>query len=189
VRARPLASPGMLRASVLVSTLVALACAGCAASPPPAVTPPPRLVLAEATPEPTTTAEPNTIAPALSPPPADAESEHKARQMNRVWGWTFLSVGIDGAILATVTSAMMLHQASVRSSECADKVCNTDGIAANGKLHDMAPWNAGAWVAAVVGIPVGVYLLLTNPTDKALHAEVGAGPTGSGSGLIVRGAF
>jgi hypothetical protein len=150
--------------------------------------PPPRLVLAEATPEPATTPEPDTT-PALSPPPADKESEHKARQMNRVWGLTFLSVGIDGAILAVVTSGMMLHQASVRSSNCADKVCNTDGIAANGKLHDMAPWNAGGWVAAVVGIPVGAYLLLTNPTDKALHAEVGAGPTGSGSGLILRGGF
>jgi hypothetical protein len=187
VRARPLASARMLRASVLVSTLVALACAGCAASPLPPAAASPRLVLAEATPEPATTPEPTT--PALSPPPDDKESEHHARQMNRVWGWTFLSVGIDGAILAAITSGMMLHQASVRSSDCADKVCNTDGIAANGKLHDMSPWNAGAWVAAVVGVPVGVYLLLTNPTDKALHAEVGAGPTGSGSGLILRGGF
>jgi len=171
-----------------VSTLCALACAGCAVAPPPPVAPPPRLLLAEATPESSTTPAPGAT-PALSPTPAYKESEHHARQMNRVWGWTFLSVGIDGAILAAITSGMMLHQASVRNSDCADKVCSPDGIAANGKLHDMAPWNAGAWVATVVGLPVGVYLLLTNPTDKALHAEVGAGPTGSGSGLILRGGF
>lgn len=130
--------------------------------------------------------------PPVSQPPEDHPSEHYSRQVNRVWGWTLVSVGIDGAILATITSVMMLHQASVRSSDCdAQKVCNADGIAADGKLHDMAPWNLGAWAAAIVGLPVGVYLLVTNPTDKALHTqvEIGAGATGSGSGLILRGSY
>jgi len=173
----------MPRPSILVGTFVGLACASCAASPPPAAaTPPPHLVVAEASPDPGT-------APASNDQGYLPESEHHARQMRRVWGWTALSVGIDASILAAITSGMMLHQASVRSSDCADKVCNPDGIAANGKLHDMAPWNAGAWVVAVVGIPVGVFLLVTNPTDKSMHAEVGAGQTGSGSGLILRGAF
>jgi hypothetical protein len=172
----------MPRASILVTTLVGLACASCAASPPQAVTPPPRLVLAEATPE-------SGTIPARSEPPADPESEHHARQMNRVWGLTALSVGIDASILAVVTSGMMLHQASLRNDGCTQKVCDAAGMAANGKLHDMAPWNVAAWAVAAVGIPVGVFLLVTNPTDKSMHAEVGAGQTGSGSGLILRGSF
>jgi hypothetical protein len=172
----------MLRSSILVSTLLGVSCASCAAATPPAVTPPPRLVLAEATPE-------SSTMPARSEPPADPESEHHARQMNRVWGWTALSVGIDASILAIVTSGMMLHQASLRNDGCAQKVCDSAGLAANGKLHDMAPWNAGAWAVAVVGVPVGVFLLVTNPADKSKHAEVGAGQTGSGSGLILRGSF
>jgi hypothetical protein len=100
-----------------------------------------------------------------------------------------LSVGADAAILATVTSFMMLHQNNVRSDDCVNKVCSADGIAANGKLHDLAGWNALGWGVAVVGVGAGAFLLLTNPSDKALGTQVGIGPTATGSGLLLRGAF
>jgi hypothetical protein len=166
--------------ALLSAALGALALAGCAASPAPVAVaaPPPHPILAEAAPaDPTRTEhdQPN--------------SEHESRQMNRALGWVLIGVGAEGAILATVTSFMMLHQNSVRSDSCADKVCSAAGITANGTLHSLAPWNAAAWGVAAVGTGVGLFLLLTNPSDKALHTEVGVAPTGSGSGLLLRGAF
>ncbi|MGD0528224.1 MAG: hypothetical protein ABSE49_24025 [Polyangiaceae bacterium] len=167
----------------LVAAVGALALAGCAAStPPPAAAPHP--ILAQATPaasdarpgEPTTSE-------------ASAKDDHQTRQVNRAWGWVALSLGADGLILATITSFMMLHENSVRSANCVDKVCSPDGIAANGKLHDLAGWNAGAWVVAVAGGVTGTYLILTNPSDKALGTQIVMGPTASGSGLLLRGSF
>jgi hypothetical protein len=163
----------------------ALAVAGCAASTPPrAVAAPggqataPHPIVAEATP-----------ALAETSPQQEPKDDHSSRQMNRVWGWVALSVGAEGAVLATITSFMMLHQNSVRNSDCTDKVCSPDGLAANGKLGDLAGWNAAGWGVAVVGVAAGAFLLLTNPTDKALGTQVGVGPTASGSGLLLRGAF
>jgi len=110
--------------------------------------------------------------------------------MRRFVGWTSFVVGADATLLALVTSGMMLHEASVRSSDCdAQKVCSANGVAANVKLGDLAGWNAAAWGVAVVGVGVGAFLLITNPSDKALRAEVGVGPTGTGDGLLLRGAF
>ena len=170
---------------ILVAAIGALAVAGCAASSPPrAVVPPvgqataPHPIVAEATP-----------AGGETSPEQEPKNEHASRQMNRVWGWVAVSVGVEAAILATVTSFMMLHQNSVRGDNCTDKVCSPDGLAANGKLADLAGWNAVAWGVAVVGVGAGTFLLLTNPSDRALGTQVGVGPTGSGSGLLLRGSF
>jgi hypothetical protein len=165
----------------LVAAIGALAVAGCAASSPPHAgqAPAPRLIVAEATPAP----------PAETTPEQEPKNDHQSRQMNRVWGWVALSVGVDAAVLATVTSFMMLHQNSVRSEGCVDKVCSPEGIAANAKLGDLAGWNAAAWGVAVVGAGAGLFLLLTNPSDRALGTQIGVGPTATGSGLLLRGSF
>jgi hypothetical protein len=169
----------------LVAALAALAVAGCAASSPPhAVVPPagqgtvPHPIVAEATP---TSGE--------TGPETEPTSEHASRQMNRAWGWVALSVGAEAAVLATVTSFMMLHENGVRGSDCVDKVCSQDGVSANAKLGDLVGWNAAAWGVAVVGVGAGAFLVLTNPSDKALGTQVGIGPTATGSGLLLRGAF
>jgi len=170
---------------IVVAAIGALAVAGCAASSPPrAVVPPggsataPHPILAEASP-----------AAGETSSAQEPKDDHHSRQMNRVWGWVALSVGADAAILATITSFMMLHENSVRSDDCVNKVCSPDGIAANGKLGALAGWNAAAWGVAVVGVGAGAFLLLTNPTDRALGTEVGVGPTATGSGLLLRGSF
>ena len=170
---------------IVVAAIGALAVAGCAASPPPralaspggAATAPHPLV-AEATP-----------APPEATPPQEPRDDHQSRQVNRAWGWVVWSVGAEAAILAGVTSFMMLHQNSVRSDDCANKVCSPDGLAANVKLGDLAVWNAVGWGVAVVGVGAGAFLLLTNPSDKALGMQVGVGPTATGSGLLLRGGF
>jgi hypothetical protein len=174
----------------LAAAIGALAVAGCAASSPPGALAPagalptvPHPIVAEATPAPPETSHAETN------PQEEHGEAHSSRQMNRVWGWVALSVGAEGAALATITSLMMLHQNSVRSADCTDKVCSPDGIAANGKIGDLAGWNAAGWAVAVVGVGVGAFLILTNPSDAALGTQVGLGPTASGSGLLLRGSF
>jgi hypothetical protein len=171
---------------ILAAALGALAVAGCAASSPsramaPAGGQPTALhpIVAEATPAPA----------AETSPEQEPKNDHASRQMNRVWGWVALSVGAEGALLATITSFMMLHESSVRNGDCSDKVCSLDGITANTKLGDLAGWNVAGWAVAVVGVGTGAFLLLTNPSDKALGTQVGVGPTASGSGLLLRGSF
>ncbi|MGH7282109.1 MAG: hypothetical protein ACRELY_11335, partial [Polyangiaceae bacterium] len=82
----------------------------------------------------------------------------------RAAGWVSLAIGASATVVAIATSGLMLHEQSVRSSDCnAQKVCSTDGINANNNLSANAPWNAGAWALAAVGTGVGVFLVLTNP--------------------------
>jgi hypothetical protein len=163
-----------MRVSRLVAALGALGLAGCAASP---------------------------ANRAAGPVPASAQAaggthaqeespDHRvARQSNRALGWVVLSVGAEAAVVATITSSMMLHQNGIRSDDCVDKVCSAAGLAANETLHNLEWWNAGAWVVAVAGVGVGAIVLWTNPSDAALHAEVGIAPTGPGSSVLLRGDF
>jgi hypothetical protein len=169
----------------LVAALGALAVAGCAASSPPhAVVPPPgqgtapHPIVAEATP-----------AVGETSPEPEPKSEHESRQVNRALGWVVLSVGADAAVLAAVTSFMMLHQNSLRGDECVNKVCSPEGVSANSKLGDLAGWNAVAWGVAAVGVGAGAFLVLTNPSDRTLGTQIGIGPTATGSGLLLRGDF
>jgi hypothetical protein len=180
-----------MHASPVVTALGALAMIGCATSPAhPAAAPVP----GASRPAAAVVATGNTeagAAPASGGSDARGESDdHRvARQTHRALGWVFLSVGAEAAVVATITSFIMLHQNSVRSDHCVDKVCSSGGLAANETLHNLAWWNAGAWAVAGVGGSVGALVLWTNPSDAALHAEVGIGPAGSGSALLFRGAF
>ena len=164
-----------MRASLLVAALGALALAGCAASP----------ANRAAAPVPAVSGQAGGGAHAREESPDDCV----ARQSNRALGWVVLSVGAEAAVVATITSFMMLHQNGIRSDDCVDKVCSAAGLSANETLHNLEWWNAGAWVVTLAGVGVGAILLWTNPTDAALHAEVGIAPTGSGSSLLLRGAF
>jgi hypothetical protein len=161
-----------MRASLLVAALGALALAGCAASP----------ANRPAAPVPSASGQ-------AGGGTQESPEDRVARQSNRALGWVVLSVGAEAAVVATITSFMMLHQNGIRSDDCVDKVCSAAGLSANETLHNLEWWNAGAWVVAVAGVGVGAIVLWTNPTDAALHAEVGIAPTGSGSSLLLRGAF
>jgi hypothetical protein len=184
-----------MRAPPLVAALgvtLAVAGSGCAGSPAHPTASfsgdaRPHPILAEAVPA----GSESPAAPASRAPRAREESmdDRVARQNSRALGWVLLSVGAESAVVATITSFMMLHQNSVRSADCVDKVCSTDGLSANTTLHNLEWWNAGAWVVAVAGLGAGAFVLWTNPSDKALQAEVGVAPTGSGPGVLLRGAF
>ena len=102
-----------------------------------------------------------------------------------------VSIGAEAGVAALVTSAMMLHEKSVRDSACdGEKVCNAAGIDANGSLAQLGGWNAAAWIVAVGGLGAGAYLLLWHPSkDDKRGPEVSVGPFGSGAGLGIRSAF
>jgi hypothetical protein len=101
-----------------------------------------------------------------------------------------VAVGAEAVVIAVVTSGMMLHEKSVRDSNCdTQKVCNQVGFDANGTLGLLGGWNAGAWIVAAAGLGVGGFLLWTNPADGGQRAALTVAPTGSGVGLGVRSCF
>lgn len=132
-------------------------------------------------------------------PPASESAD--SNKLTRYAGWAVVALGAGAATFAVATSVMMLHESSVRSSDCnAQKVCTSDGVAANDKLGLMGAFNATSWVVAAAGIGVGAYLVLANPPrddastikppqSTSPTAEIGVGPTGTGTGLNLRGAF
>jgi hypothetical protein len=108
----------------------------------------------------------------------------------RAFGWVSVAVGAQAAIVAVTTSVLMLTANGVRSSECnGQNVCSSRGLDANGRIDALAPWNAGAWAVAVVGVGVGAYLILSNPPETQKTTAIGVGPDGSGMGLNLRSTF
>jgi hypothetical protein len=185
-----------MRASCLVVALGVLAMAGCAALPAN------RAVVPAPSPAPVSSAPivgagaPSGSEPAVGAPTSggngarqESDDHRVARQTHRALGWVALSVGAEAAVVATITSFIMLHQNSLRGDGCDGKVCSAGGLAANETLRNLQWWNAGAWTVAALGVGVGAIVLWTSPTDAALHAEVAVAPAGSGSGLLLRGAF
>lgn len=169
----------------ITSAFLLFALAGCAARPSPAVeSTSARLVPAEPAPATTPAATPTATAEPARPPPG----------MGRTAGWIFVAVGAEAATVALVTSVMILHDNSVRSSECnAQKACSVDGVDANNRIRSLVTWNAGAWAVAAVGLGAGAYLVLSNPrpADHAggTQTAIGVAPNGSGVGLDLRSSF
>jgi hypothetical protein len=138
-----------------------------------------------------------TVAPAFADDAAPAgggksetPDERDARQGRRMAGWISIGIGSSAALIALGTSIVMLHDKSVRDSDCdANKVCSPSGLTANNELGQMAGWNVGAFAVAAVGLGVGAFLILTNPSDREMGTQVGIAPTGSGTGFVLRSTF
>jgi hypothetical protein len=128
-----------------------------------------------------------------APTPEGSLAEPSERSSNvpaRTWGWVLLSLGAEGAVLAAITSFMMLHDKSVRDENCdSHEICSQTGLAANADIANLAWWNAGAWAVAGAGLTVGALLLLTNPPVRGPGVAIGISPNASGIGLDARGAF
>ena len=131
-----------------------------------------------------------------APTPEGSLAEPSERSSNvpaRTLGWVLLSLGAEGAVLAAITSFMMLHDKSVRDQNCdSNKICSQTGLAANEDIANLASWNAGAWAVAGAGLTVGALLLLTNPPVRGPGIAIGVSPNGvngAGIGLDARGAF
>jgi hypothetical protein len=135
--------------------------------------------------------------PAATPSPVPSETrsatatpEHHRGRTARTIGWISLAVGAEAAVVAIVTSIMMLHDKSVRDANCdASKVCNVTGLNANNGLANLADWNVGAWAIAAAGLGVGGLLILTSPADTSRGTALLLGPEGTGVGVGVRSSF
>jgi hypothetical protein len=186
-----------LRAAV---ALLVAASTACGASAPgargaldPSATQVAHPLLAEATPAPAAApaAEP-AKGPAAAPAPAQEEApEHRrSRHTARTLGWVSLSIGAEAAVVAIVTSFMMLHDKDVRDAGCnANKLCTPDALSANVALDNLAWWNVSAYAVAAVGLGAGIVLLATNPPNRERSTSLVVAPNGSGAGLSLRGAF
>jgi len=137
-----------------------------------------------------------TVAPAFADDTAQSGGksetldERDARQERRMIGWISIGIGGGAALIALGTSIVMLNDKSARDNGCnADKVCSSSGLAANNELGQMSGWNIGAFAVAAVGLGVGAFLVLTNPSDKDIGTQVGIAPTGSGTGFVLRSTF
>jgi hypothetical protein len=120
------------------------------------------------------------LAPAASSlPSADPHDDEPKSDPTtaRTIGWVSIAVGSEAAIVAGVTSGLMLNDKSTRDSNCnAQKVCSTIGFNANNQLGALAGWNAAAWVTAAAGLGLGTVLILTHPLTR--HSEVYVSPAG-----------
>jgi hypothetical protein len=137
-----------------------------------------------------------TVSPAFADDSAQAggksetQDERDARQGRRMAGWISLGIGGSAALIALGTSIVMLRDKSNRDSGCdANKVCTAAGFTANNELGQLVGWNIGAFAVAAVGLGVGAFLILTNPSDREMGTQVGIAPTGSGTGFVFRSTF
>jgi hypothetical protein len=126
-------------------------------------------------------------------PPANAREplpSHDSIDTRRAVGWTFVGVGVLGLAAALGTSGLMLHDESVRSSNCdAAKVCNSDGASANSQIGSLAGWNVATWIVGVAGVGVGAFLLLTDSNEHDRQVSVGVTPNGGGASMALKGTF
>lgn len=72
-------------------------------------------------------------------------AERDPHRTRRTLGWISLAIGAEAAIVAGVTSIMLLHEKSVLNDNCdARKVCSSDGIDAAGSISGLVPLNTTA---------------------------------------------
>jgi hypothetical protein len=180
----------MRRLAGVLTALATWPCAGCAArygpirdsSQGPASSSVPPGV-------PDNRASPDSLSTAADDGSGPQRSSHGEGRALRVAGWVSLGVGAEAAILAAVTSVMILHQKSVRDDDCdAHRMCSAAGLGANSTIDSLVAVNTVSWVVAAAGLGAGTVLLLTHPPDPRATA-ITLSPAGSGLGLGIRSSF
>jgi len=127
---------------------------------------------------------------ATSTPGATPAPVHDGRAARRTLGWVSLAVGAEAAIVAVVTSGILVHDKDVLDAQCnAQKLCSPAGVNAAGTISSVTPWNTGAWIAAAAGLGAGTILLLTNRPDAPGATAITVSPEGSAPGVGLRGQF
>jgi hypothetical protein len=141
-------------------------------------------------PAPAESAPPLPMPPPPNPKPAPPPVANHASDTARTVGWIALGIGAEAAIVAGVTSIVILGDLSARSSGCdAQKVCTPAGFGANAQIESLAGWNAGAWVLAAAGVGVGTWLVLTHRPERKPSTEVGVTTMAGGAGLSLKASF
>ena len=126
------------------------------------------------------------------PPPATDGSRpgHDPHRMRRVLGWVSLSVGVEAAVVAVVTSVMIEHQKGIRDDGCnAAKECTAKGFGATNTIDTLTPWNTASWFIAAAGLGAGTVLLLVSQPESERKTAVTLAPASSGLTLGVRSTF
>jgi hypothetical protein len=117
-------------------------------------------------------------------------AHHDSRRTRRTLGWIALAAGAEGAVVAGVTSFMLLHQKKVLDADCnAQKICSSDGMNAAGVINETVPWNTAAWIVAAVGLGGGTILLLTSRSDSGKTTAVTVSPAPAGASFGLRSDF
>jgi hypothetical protein len=179
------------------------------AQPAPAVTPltPPPAGTPQDPAAPADPALAPTVSPPASlPPPNEAKSEpppagyddaargtsipadpHRTR---RIWGYAAIAIGAEAAVVAGVTSFMLLHQKGVVDDGCdAQKRCSSTGLAETGAVSQTVPVNNVAWTVAAVGLIGGGILLLTSQPESGKSTALTVAPNVGGASLGLRRTF
>jgi hypothetical protein len=119
-----------------------------------------------------------------------AAPTHDSGAEARTIGWVSIALGSEAAVVAAVTSILILHQKGVRDDNCtAQRVCSQTGLDANSTIDTLLGWNAASWIVAAAGLGAGVALVLTHRPHAEKSVAVGVSPTAGGMALGVRGTF
>jgi hypothetical protein len=132
-----------------------------------------------------------------TPPPrgyAEAEQGSSApadpHRTRRIYGYASVAIGGAAAVVAVVTSFMLLHQKSVLDEQCdAQKRCSSAGFGETGAIHQTVPLNTTAWIVAVVGLGAGTVLLVTSQPESGKSTAVTVSPTPGGAAFGLRSTF
>jgi hypothetical protein len=111
-------------------------------------------------------------------------------RVRRIYGYVALAIGAEAAVVAVVTSFMLLHQKSVVDDDCdAQKRCSSVGLGETGAVSQTAPLNTAAWIVAAVGLGAGTILLLTSQPESGKSTAVTVSPSLGGAALGLRSTF
>jgi hypothetical protein len=184
---------GSCRTVVGLLVAIAIAATGCSrASMPPRDASAAHVAadgVAESQPADTASAPAATAAATASDDNYGSDPGRDPHHMRRVLGWISLSIGAEAAVLAAVTSALIVHQKGVRDDNCnTQKVCNPAGINAVNTIDSIVPWNTASWFVAAAGLGAGAVLVISSP-KTARRTAITLSPNSSGLGLGVRSTF
>jgi uncharacterized membrane protein len=131
-------------------------------------------------------------------PSNDVHNDQKWRDA----GWVSVAVGSAAGVVALGTGYVMLHDQSVRDSNCSNNACNQQGLDASSQLTSLVAWITGAWIVTAVGLGVGAFLVITHPprehdknepqppADKGPREQPGTTAVGvTPNGLTLRSTF
>lgn len=174
----------------LCVALAANACAGGLSAAPRANAPAEGVT--EAQPQPEGTSE-----SAQEPPPSGYTEAARGtsappdpHRLRRIYGYVGLAIGAEAAVVAGVTSFMLLHQKSVIDDHCdAQKRCSSVGLSETGAVSQTSPLNTTAWIVAAVGLGAGTILLLTSQSESGKSTAVTVSPSPGGAALGLRSTF
>ena len=112
------------------------------------------------------------------------------RRVRRIYGYAGLAIGGAAAVVAVVTSFVLLHQKSVLDDQCnAQKQCSAAGMGETGAIDQTVPLNTTAWIVAVAGLAGGTIFLLTSQPESGKSTAVAVLPAPGGAALGLRSTF